>query len=168
MYATTTIVELHSSAKFPSFNRSAIQPLERNTNNSDKTIVTEPSLDVSQTQVLVDEVRWNYYFARSTWNDLDRNQLDSAFVEAILLARCGLFQAEFIPNICVDEYGEFTFSHQSEAGYADIGVRGERELSYHVRNDIDPSKSDYDDLTWNDYDIPIRLYRAIAALREHL
>ncbi len=167
MYATT-IVEFQDSAKFPSFNKNAIQPLRRFTNYSDKTTVTTPNLDSSQTQALVDEVRWNFNFAYSTWKELDYSQLYSAFAEAILLARSGLFEAEFIPDICVDEYGEFTFSHQSEAGYVDIGVRGKRELSYHVRNDIDPSKSEYDDLTWNDYSTPIRLYRAIAALREHL
>ena len=168
MYATTTTVELQDSVKFPKLHKSARRRSKTIINNSSNTIVPEPKHDVATTQALVDEVRWNFNFACTTWSDLNFLQLDFAYAEALRLAMSGLFEAEFIPDVCIDEYGEFTFSHQSKAGYVDIGVRGVGELSYHVRNDIDPSQSAYDDYIWQNYDIPIGLYRAIAALREHL
>ena len=117
---------------------------------------------------IADEVRWNFSFACLTWDYLERSQLLRAFEEAVRLAESGLFEAEFKPSICVDEYGEFSFSHESKAGYVDIGVRGVGELSYHVRNDIEPGKTAYDDLLWTECHAPQRLYDAIAALRKHL
>ena len=168
MYATTTTGELPDSVKFPTLHNSARRRLKTFINDSSNTIVPEPKGDVVATHALVDEVRWNFNFACTTWSELESFQLHLAFEEALLLALSGLFEAEFIPDVCIDEYGEFTFSHQSKAGYVDIGVRGAGELSYHVRNDIDPSQTAYDDYIWQNYDIPIGLYRAIAALREHL
>ena len=168
MDATTTTVELHDSAKFPTFYNGARRRLKKIINDSSNTIVPEQKRDVVTTHALVDEVRWNFNFACITLNELESHQLDLTFAEALHLVSSGLFEAELIPDVCIDEYGEFTFSHQSQAGYVDIGVRGVGELSYHVRNDIDPSQTAYDDYIWKNYDIPIGLYKAIAALREHL
>ena len=168
MDATTTAVELHDSAKFPTFYNGARRRLKTIINDSSNTIVPEPRRNVVTTHALVDEVRWIYYFTCITLNELESRQLDLAYAEALRLASSGLFEAELIPDVCIDEYGEFTFSHQSQAGYVDIGVRGVGELSYHVRNEIDPNQTAYDDYIWQNYDIPIGLYKAIAALREHL
>ncbi len=107
-------------------------------------------------------------FARTNFQDLDRNQLEHAIREALILAKSGLFDSEIYPDIRVDPYGEITFSHKSSAGYVDIGVRGERELSYHIRNDLEPTNSKYDDHRWDYNFLPQPLCDAISALRQNL
>ena len=156
------------SVIFPSIPEKVTIPSKIPAKSRDETIVNELNLGSVKNQHLVDEVQRNFNLANHTSNNSELNQLHCAYIEAIYLAKCGLFEVEFTPEICIDEYGEFTFSHQSEAGYVDIGVRGVGELSYHVRNDIDPSKTAYDDLNWHDYRVPPRLYEAIVALREYL
>ncbi len=91
-----------------------------------------------------------------------------AYEEAIQLTHCGLFEGKLIPEVCLDDYGEFTFSHHSKAGYIDIGVRGVGKLSYHVRNDIEPGNSAYADVEWQDYHIPQALRVALRAIKEYL
>ena len=117
---------------------------------------------------LLAEVQSAHRFARHAYTDLDGARLDRAMEEAQRLAASGLFDADLMPDIVADQYGEFTFSHESPAGYIDIGVRGVGELSYHVRNDKDPAATRYDDHKWGDGRIPQELAEAIAALRRHL
>ena len=117
---------------------------------------------------LLDEVEQAYLFAQRTYDKLDDDQFKIAFVEAQILADSQLFGEELCPNVSVDPYGEFTFSHKSKAGYVDIGVRGEGELSYHVRNDIEPDQTQFDDYSWIGYDIPHELLAALTSLRYHL
>ena len=107
-------------------------------------------------------------FARHASPEIDPEQLDRAFTEAMFLARSGLFGSELAPDVSVDPYGECTFSHQSDAGYIDIGVRGENELSWHVRNDVDPARTVYGDHDWRNRDVPRQLFDAIETLGEHL
>jgi len=115
-----------------------------------------------------EDVYQAFQIASHAFPDLDKNRLSLAFVEANLLARSRLFDGALYPEVCVDPYGEFTFSHRSEAGYVDIGVRGEGELSYHVRNDVDPAETKFDDYDWSDRDIPQDLFTALKSLRKHL
>ena len=117
---------------------------------------------------LLDEVEQAYLFAQKTYDKLDDDQFKIAFVEAQILADSQLFSEELCPNVSVDPYGEFTFSHKSKAGYVDIGVRGEGELSYHVRNDIEPDQTQFDDYSWIGFDIPHELLAALTSLRYHL
>ena len=117
---------------------------------------------------LLDEVKQAYLFALGTLDKLDDDQFKIAFGEAIILADSQLFGEEICPDVSVDPYGEFTFSHKSKAGYVDIGVRGEGELSYHVRNDIEPEQTRFDDYSWIGYDIPHELIDALTSLRHHL
>ncbi len=117
---------------------------------------------------LRDKVREAFQYASHTYTGLDKTQLQHAYAEALRLADSGIFEAEITPDICIDVYGEFIFSHKSEAGYIDIGVRGEYQLSYHVRNDIEPEKTAYADLDWTSGGIPEELYAALAALRKNL
>ena len=117
---------------------------------------------------LLEKVHQAYLSAKRTFTDLDQDRLDRAFEEAKHLAGSRIFGAGIVPDIGVDQYGEFTFSHESSAGYIDIGVRGDGELSYHVRNDRNPKDSKYDDYKWKDYHIPPELIEAISALKRHL
>jgi len=79
-----------------------------------------------------------------------------------------LFSTEINPDVCIDAYGEFTFSHKSLAGYVDIGVRGSRDLSYHVRNDIDPDKTAFADCEWDLVSLPTSLSIAMEALQNDI
>ena len=117
---------------------------------------------------LFDEIYQAFTFASDVFCDLDENQLKRAFIEAKILADSMLFGEELSPSVCVDPYGEFTFSHRSAVGYVDIGVRGEGELSYHVRNDVDPAETKFDDYNWVDYKVPHDLFTALQALRRNL
>ena len=117
---------------------------------------------------LLDEVEQAYLFAQRTYDKLDDDQFNIAFGEAQILADSQLFGEKLCPNVSVDPYGEFTFSHKSKAGYVDIGVRGVGELSYHVRNDIEPQQNRFDDYSWIGYDVPRELIAALMTLRRHL
>ena len=117
---------------------------------------------------LLNEVHRKYNFARHTFHDLNRDQLERAYLEARELAGSGLFNDEIYPDVSVDPYGEFTFSHRSDAGYVDIGVRGESELSYAVRNDKAQQETRFDDHDWRDRQIPQDLFKALKALGQSL
>ncbi len=168
MLDAMTTVELHDSEKFPSIAKAPTASFTKFVSSSSSTVEEKPNFSDAMALSLISEIHLNLYFARSTWNDLDIDQLYRASEEAARLARSGLFAAELKPSVSVDEYGEFTFSHQSKAGYVDIGVRGAGELSYHVRNDIEPSETAYDDLPWKEHHPPEKLYEAVVALRKHL
>lgn len=122
----------------------------------------------SERTKMLHELREAYSFARQTFEELDRERLRRAYIEASILVASDLFGDKIVPGISVDPYGEFTFSHKSKAGYIDIGVRGDGELSYHVRNDIDPKKTEFDDHDWNDFAIPQPLREAMMNLHAHL
>lgn len=117
---------------------------------------------------LLEDVYQAFQFAYHAFPNLDKKQLFQALNEANILARSRLFGDALYPEVCVDPYGEFTFSHSSEAGYVDVGVRGDGELSYHVRNDVDPAETKFDDYDWSDRDIPQDLFTALKSLRKHL
>ncbi len=119
------------------------------------------------TSHLLDEIDHAYQSALYFDVNLDRDQLTQAINEAKLLARSFLFGTELIPDVSLDSYGEFTFSHNSDAGYIDIGVRGVGELSYHVRNNFEPENMIFDDYHWRDFHIPKQLCNAIWELRRH-
>lgn len=158
--------QLPSSFSFPYFN--LLSHSERASRPEiDGTIGTKNLTDDAYAR-LYDEVYQAFAFARHTFADLDEAQLELAFFEAKILASSALFGEELLPNVSVDPYGEFTFSHRSAVGYVDIGVRGEGELSYHVRNDVDPSETKFDDHDWADYNVPQHLFVALRALRQQL
>lgn len=82
---------------------------------------------------LLDALSW----AKSFTDQKDMSILATAAEEAELLIMSGLFSERAYPKIRVDENGEFCFIISKEAAYVDIGVCGEGELSYHVRNDAE-------------------------------
>ncbi|KAA0909531.1 hypothetical protein FLO80_21105 [Aquicoccus porphyridii] len=114
------------------------------------------------------EIYQAFLFAKHTFAELEDAQLQKAFLEARILAASQIFGSELLPSVSVDPYGEFTFCHKSEAGYVDIGVRGEGELSYHVRNDVEPENTTYDDFDWTDYKVPRELFEALQTLQRQL
>ncbi|MCY4228382.1 MAG: hypothetical protein OXF20_11995 [Gammaproteobacteria bacterium] len=128
----------------------------------------DPDLQNGINHELTSEIYQARSFAHGNFQDLDRNRLEQAICEALILANSGLFDSEIYPDVRVDPYGEITFSHKSSAGYVDIGVRGERELSYHVRNDIEPMNSKFDDHRWDYNCLPQPLCDAIRALKQNL
>ena len=117
---------------------------------------------------IYNDIRAEYNFAQRMFKTVDRSQLLRAFNEAIHLAQIELFDDEFYPIVSVDCYGEFTFYHKSKAGYVDIGVSGKKELSYHIRNDLDPRETKFDDHAWEDYQIPQKLLLALTTLKKQL
>ena len=108
-----------------------------------------------------------YLFALSTFDfgEVDQHRLHQAYKEAALLTSCAVFQEDLLPDICVDHNGEFILSYKSKVGYIDIGVTGDRKISFHVRNDIDKGLSCHGDVSWDDYKIPPELLNALENFR---
>lgn len=127
-----------------------------------------PYMQDDTSQKLTNDIYRVVSFAHRNFQSLDYNRLEQAFYEALVLVNSGLFDSEVYPVVDVDPYGEITFSHKASAGYVDIGVRGERELSYHVRNDVEPSQTKFDDHEWNYNFLPQPLFDAIGALKQRL
>ena len=100
-------------------------------------------------------------YARHCYEEIDVTQLSAAQNEANVLIYSGVFSERLSPNVTIDRYGEISFTHQSDTGYVDIGVRGEMELSYHIRNDVKPDATDHDDYAWDRFDIPPTLLAAV-------
>ncbi|MFQ6554098.1 hypothetical protein AAD018_017280 [Aestuariibius insulae] len=100
-------------------------------------------------------------YARHCYEEIDQVRLNAAQNEANVLICSGIFSERLSPNVTIDRYGEISFTHQSDTGYIDIGVRGETELSYHIRNDVAPNATDHDDYAWNRFDIPSTLLDAV-------
>lgn len=95
---------------------------------------------------------------------IDEQTLKKAVVEAVRLMSSGLFPDFQKPAISVDEYGEFSFSIENSSGYLDIGVCGHGELSYHVRNDVNPDFTVFGDCDWNDTSVPDELVEGTVNL----
>jgi len=106
-----------------------------------------------------------FQMATQICEGLNQSRLTQAFREAVLLSRAGLFPAYVEPEMSVDECGEFSFSISNEKGYLDIGVCGEGEISYHVRNDADPSKTAFGDQPF-DRALPTELIEATIEFLE--
>ena len=118
---------------------------------------------------LLDELRSVYKDAKHYYQDLDDAKFELGFKEAVDLINSQIFDEKLYPDISIESYGEFIFSHDSNAGYVDIGVRGERRVSYHVMNDVLPEETRYDNHKWDeDYTIPMDLYSALKSLKQYL
>jgi hypothetical protein len=89
---------------------------------------------------------------------------EMAAVEATRILNSGIFPDFLEPHVSVDAYGEFSISLRRPGGYLDIGVCGDGELSYHVRNDFDTSKTVYGDVTWDGATLPDELVEAAIQL----
>lgn len=105
-----------------------------------------------------------YQFAKSLCEGVDGERLRKAFVEAVGLLNSGVFPAYVRPHVGVDEYGEFSFSVKTNAGYFDVGVNGGGEISFHVRNDASPDMSVYGDLEWDGRSPPENLIEGALGL----
>ena len=92
--------------------------------------------------------------------------LECAIINAAMILNSGILADFVTPRISVDQYGEFSFSVKNSRGYLDIGVDGKGSISYHVRNDIDPSKSVYGDERLDGYELPTPLVDGVAQLFE--
>ena len=103
-------------------------------------------------------------YARFAYDIEDKEALSRAQNEANLLIYSGVFSEDFSPDIHVDEYGEISFTKRFSCGYIDIGVSGNGELSFHVRNDLDPSLTQYADHFFGDASIPLELLKSIEDL----
>lgn len=113
---------------------------------------------------LADRVEQLCRFARFAYEEIDTERLARAQNEANVLVQSSVFSENLSPDVCIDRHGEISFTHRSEAGYLDIGVRGDGELSYHVRNDHRPEHSVCDDHYWPDFAIPIELLESVQEL----
>ena len=83
--------------------------------------------------------------SRLLCEDVPESRLKTAFMDATKVLNSGIFSEYVRPHIGVDEFGEFSFSLKNEHGYLDIGVSGDGAVSYHARNDSDPSQTAYGD-----------------------
>jgi len=102
-----------------------------------------------------------YSRAKQICEGVEDTQLRLAVVEAVRVLSSGLFDDFLKPRVSIDEHGEFSFSLQTGAGYLDIGVRGDRELSYHVRNDKFPEETVYNDVEWDELSLPDELVLSV-------
>jgi len=134
-------------------------------NKSDSTTYT--TTDILKDE-LTDRLDQAYSYAKMCFEGLDQEQLMRAYQEAKRICSCSVFEDGFMPSIFVDSLGEFTISHKSAFGYIDIGVSGDKTLSYGIRNDSDPEKSINDDLPWDDYSIPTQLIDALKEIKSLL
>lgn len=106
-----------------------------------------------------------FLFALTMFGELDQSRLTQAYREAMLLTSCAVFQEALLPDVCVDPNGEFILSHESDVGYIDIGLTGNRKISFHVRNDVNQALSCHADMDWDDYKIPSNLLKALEDFR---
>jgi hypothetical protein len=90
-----------------------------------------------------------YQAARIFCIDVREDQLKIAFLEATRIMNSGIFPDFVKPHVGVDQHGEFSISLKSTDGYLDIGVCGDGEISFHVRNDVNPSLTAYGDTKWD-------------------
>ncbi|MCY4304072.1 MAG: hypothetical protein OXC62_04710 [Aestuariivita sp.] len=127
---------------------------------------TERETNIVHEQILKIKRVWES--AQGFLSEINKEQAEQAFQEALALTLSRLFSKEINPEICIDHYGEFTFSHESHAGYVDIGVRGQREISYHIRNDIHPEKTKFDDCEWDLISLPKPLSIAMENLQREI
>ncbi|WP_170403065.1 hypothetical protein [Ruegeria arenilitoris] len=112
----------------------------------------------------VDELFALFQSAKLFGADLDLDQLKAALGEAVKLKSSGLFPEYVKPQIAVDECGEFMFTYKNAAGYVDIGVCGEGEISYHARNDNEPEKTAYGDVEWDGVSVPTELIASATTI----
>ena len=102
--------------------------------------------------------------AKSFCEGVDADRIVTAATEATRILNSGIFPDFIEPNVSVDDCGEFSISLRCPGGYLDIGVCGDGELSYHVRNDLDASKTAYGDVKWNGMNLPDELVEAAIHL----
>jgi hypothetical protein len=115
----------------------------------------------------VNDLFQKYQYAKLLCEGVEAARLRSAFAEAASFLNSGIFSDYYKPHIGVDEYGEFSFTIRSNRGYLDVGVSGRGEISYHVRNDADPTKTRFGDAAWDRVSPPADLTEsAIELLHE--
>jgi hypothetical protein len=115
----------------------------------------------------VDDLFQKYQFAKILCESAEIDRLRAAFIEATSFLNCGIFSDFQRPHVGVDEYGEFSFSIRSSRGYLDVGVCGTGEISYHIRNDLEPEKTKFGDTVWDRVSPPSDLTEsAIELLHE--
>ncbi len=102
--------------------------------------------------------------AKAFSEGVDAYKIKMAAVEATRILNSGIFPDFLEPHVSVDAYGEFSISLRLPGGYLDIGVCGNGELSYHVRNDLDTSKTAYGDVPWDGVTLPDELIEAAIQL----
>ena len=111
-----------------------------------------------------DKLYTAFIYWKSSFNPMEIEKLTAAYNEASSLVLSGLFGTEMVPNIGIDSCGEIIISHRSATGYVDIGCRGEKELSFHVRNDVDPTKTAYGDIEFDGSTLPEALVESIREI----
>lgn len=121
-----------------------------------RTVDNQTSL-TSETLFDAKELFELFQSARLFCENIDELQLRKALREAASLLRSGLFSDFQHPQIGVDEHGEFSFSIKKPTGYLAIGVSGEGEISFHVRNDANPHETSYGDEPWDGGALPENL-----------
>lgn len=88
---------------------------------------------------------WRIFHAVAGASEDRVGKLALASLEAQYVSRSGLFPEYHEPDISIDECGEISFALSTHRGYLDIGVCGLGEISYHVRNDYEPSMTAFGD-----------------------
>lgn len=121
--------------------------------------VQEEGMTVRMAQIFT-----KFQAAKAFCEGVDIDEIRRAAVEAARILNSGIFPDFLEPHVSVDAYGEFSISLSCPGGYLDIGVRGDGELSYHVRNDLDTSKTAYGDVAWDGATLPNELLEAAIQL----
>jgi len=117
------------------------------------------SMTVQMTQIFS-----KFQAAKAFCDGVGADKIRKAAVEATRILNSGIFPDFLEPHVSVDAYGEFSISLRRPSGYLDIGVCGDGELSYHVRNDFDSSKTAYGDVPWDGATLPDELIKAAIQL----
>lgn len=102
--------------------------------------------------------------AKAFCEGIDIDRIRMAAIETTRILNSGIFPDFLEPHVSVDVYGEFSISLRRLGGYLDIGVCGDGELSFHVRNDFDTSKTVYGDVAWDGATLPEELVEAAIQL----
>jgi hypothetical protein len=95
---------------------------------------------------------------------VSEKQILAAAKEAIRVIAWNIFSETAYPKIRIDDFGEICFIVVKNSGYADLGISGIGEISFGIRNDLDPDYSFFGDEPIADDDLPGRLRLALSKL----
>lgn len=70
-------------------------------------------------------------------------------------------------DITKSENEETSITYKNSAGYIDVGLSNNGDLSFHVRNDCNPHLSSYGDIKWDGKELPSEFLTSAALITGH-